>query len=492
MRLPRTVGVLAVAAATLALSALSVPAAAAVPDQGGPQAPDRVLVKFSPTTTASTVADAVHAVGATEIGVVADLAVHVLSVPTGRVDQVLAALSRRGDVEYAEQDGLDAVTLTPNDPSWGQEWGLPKVNAPTAWNTTTGSSSMVVAILDTGVDFTHPDLQGRFVAGYDFVNGDSDPTDDNGHGTGTAGVFGATSNNGVGIAGTCWACKVMPVKVMNSAGSGAWSTIASGMTWATDHGAKIISMSLGGSTGSATMQDAVTYAQAHDVLVVAAAGNNASSALFYPAAYAGVLSVAGTQSNDTLYSWSDYGSWVSVAAPGCDYTTMRGGGYGAFCGTSAATPVVAGVAGLARSLMPAATGVQIATAIETSAVHIGSVVAYGRVDAAATLAATGSITPSPPPPSTTTTMFSGSLTPKSTSRSYSVASGTGQLQLGLTFTKVSTLTLTVRNASGQTVLQTSGPSPLRASASVSAGSYTLTVSGSNRSSFTLTVTCPTP
>ncbi len=170
----------------------------------------------------------------------------------------------------------------PDDPYWTQQWGLAKVNAAAAWSITTGAPSTVVAVLDTGVTFSHPDLQG------------------------------------------------------------------------------------------ATLQNAIAYAEAHDVLVVAAAGNNASNAPFYPADYPGVLSIAGTQSNDTLYSWSNYGSWVRVGAPGCDYTTTRTGGYGSFCGTSAATPVVAGLAGLARSLDTTATAGRIQSAIEGSAANIAS------------------------------------------------------------------------------------------------------------------------
>ena len=260
-------------------------------------------------------------------------------------------------------------------------------------------------------------------------------------------------------------------------------------------------MSLAGSSGGTTLQNAVSYALAHDVVVVAAAGNNGNTSPMFPAYYSGVLSVAGTQSNDTLYPWSTYGSWVDVAAPGCDASTTKSGGYtSSFCGTSAATPVVAGVAGLARSLNPSATTAQIVSAIESSAVNIGSVIAYGRVDAGAALATLGGTAPaattspaaSPSPASTTSATFSGSLTAKITSRSYSLASGAGTVQLSLTFSKASSLNLTVTNATGQVLLQTSGASPLQASASVSAGAYSVTVSGSGRASFTLVATAPAP
>jgi len=469
-------------------------------------APGQLLVKFRAGVARVERATVLHHAGASVAGSVRDLGVHLVHVPVGAEQRVADALLRSGKVVFAERDGIAAATKVPNDPYWSQQWGAAKVNAPTAWDSTTGAASVVVADLDSGVTFSQPDLQGRLVAGYDFINNDADPTDDNGHGTETAGIIGAAANNGTGVAGMCWSCSIMPVKVLDSTAYGAWSAIANGITWATDHGAKVINMSLGGTSGSSTLQSAVQYAESHDVLVVAAAGNNASTAPFYPAYYSGVLSVAGTQSTDALYSWSDYGSWVRVAAPGCDYTTNRSGGYGSFCGTSAATPVVAGLAGLARAFNPSATATQVKSAIETSATNIGTAVAFGRVDAAGTLAALGgtpapapSETPSPTPtpspssspsPTTTTTTFSGSLTAKATSRSYSVSSSAGKLTLSLTFNKSTSLTLALKSGS-QTVLTTSGASPLPASVTVSAGSYTLTVSGSTRSSFTLSVTAPT-
>jgi subtilisin family serine protease len=472
------------------------------PAASGTFAPGRVLVRFRSDTSRAARSQVVRSVGATTAGAIPDLGVEVLRVPDGAEQRVVAALERSGKVSFAERDGVvNALDVTPNDPYWPNQWGPAKVNAPAAWSSTTGATSTVVAVLDTGVTYSQPDMQGRFVAGYDFINNDNDPTDDNGHGTETAGIVGAASDNATGIAGMCWTCAIMPVKVLDSTAYGSWSAVSSGITWATDHGAKVISMSLAGSSGGTTLQNAVSYALVHDVVVVAAGGNNGNTSPMFPAYYSGVLSVAGTQSNDTLYPWSTYGSWVDVAAPGCDASTTKSGGYtSSFCGTSAATPVVAGVAGLARSLNPSATTAQIVSAIESSAVNIGSVIAYGRVDAGAALATLGGTAPaattspaaSPSPASTTSATFSGSLTAKITSRSYSLASGAGTVQLSLTFSKASSLNLTVTNATGQVLLQTSGASPLQASASVSAGAYSVTVSGSGRASFTLVATAPAP
>jgi len=275
----------------------------------------------------------------------------------------------------------------PTDPLWQRQQGLAQIGAPSAWAVTTGSPRVVIAVLDTGVDLTQPDLQGALVPGYDIVDGTNDPSDDNGHGTRTAGIVGARGDNGLGISGVCPRCSIMPVKVVGADGTATGLDVASGITWATDHGAAVISLSLGGSQSSA-VAGAVHYAESKGVLVVAAAGNGGSSEPFYPAADPGVLSVAATQTNGRLYPWSNRGSWVAVAAPGCDTTTFNGGGFGKFCGTSASAPVVAGLAGLALSYSPGSSAATIEHAIVSSAHGIDGV-SGGRVDAAGTLAALG-------------------------------------------------------------------------------------------------------
>lgn len=376
---------------TAAIASSYVAAQASTTSSNSPAPSAQVLVKFQPTASADERASAVGAVHATEVGTVSDLGVHVLQVPSAAVDNVVAALSHRADVEYAEANATTQATQTPNDPNWGTEWGAVKTNVPTVWDTTTGSSSVVIAMLDTGVQFNHEDLQNaHFVAGYDFVNRDSDPTDDDGHGTSVAGVLGAVANNGIDVAGLCWQCSLMPVKVLDSNGTGDYATLANGITWATDHGADVISMSLVGASDSSTLHSAVQYAHSRGVVLVSAAGNFGTSAPYYPAAYAEVLGVAGTQTDDTLYSWSDYGSAVKLAAPGCNYTTLIGSGSANFCGTSSATPMAAGIVGLLRSAYPNASNAQVEAAVESSAVKIGTTVTCGRVDAAAALTAMSS------------------------------------------------------------------------------------------------------
>ncbi|MBK5305960.1 MAG: peptidase S8 [Frankiaceae bacterium] len=463
----------------------------------GSYTPGSVLVQYRPGVSGAEQAELERGQSAQRVGSIAALQTEILAVPVGAEDRVITALSRSGKVEYAERNGVafaDAAgSNVTNDTYLGQQWGVSKINTPTAWGTTTGSSSVVIGVVDTGADYSHPDLQGRLVAGYDFVNNDSRADDDQGHGTSTAGIIGAATNNGIGIAGMCWNCTIMPVKALNSSGSGSYSAIANAVTWATDHGADIINMSLGGGTDSSTLHNAITYAANKGVFLVGSAGNSGTTAYNYPAGYAEVLSVAGSTSTDGLYSWSNYGSWVDVAAPGCDYATSLGGGYNSnFCGTSAAAPVVSGMVGLLKSAAPATSNSALKSAITSTAVSMGTKVKYGRVDAAAAMAALGTTsapdpTTSPTEPASTT--YTGSLNGGNPSRSFSVTSAAGSLDATLTFSRSASMDLTLKDAAGRTVATATGGSPVSLTSSVAAGTYTLTVSG-GRGSFSLEVTTP--
>jgi subtilisin family serine protease len=258
-------------------------------------------------------------------------------------------------------------------------------------------------------------------------------------------------------------------------------------------------MSLAGTTGGTTLSNAVQYAHDRGVVLVAAAGNAGNTTLEYPAAFDPVISVGGSDASDNRYSWSNYGSWVDVAAPGCNQATTMSGGYASFCGTSSATPLVAGVAALLASANPAASNTTIEAALTSSAVPlVGSWVHYGRVDAAAALAALGAVAatpapaPAPSPPSTTVSeTFSASLSSKAPSRTFTFTSGAGTADLSLSFAKVPSLTLSAKDGTNAAVAAGSGPSVLHvSSAPGAAGTWTVTVSGSTRASFTLTVTHP--
>ncbi len=381
----------------IALLALSAPAAT-------PAAPGDVhragryvslLVAVDRSGEAGAVTRSVERLGGRSVRVLLGPRLLAVRVPRREAAAVRRGLARTPGVRFVERNHVVAqvaaapssVQAVPTDPLWPNQWGAALIGAPTAWAVTMGSPKVVIAVLDTGVDLSQPDLQGALVPGYNVVAGDSDPSDDNGHGTSTAGIVGARADNGVGISGVCPRCSVMPVKVVASNGTATSLDVATGIAWATDHGASIISLSLGGAQSDA-IAAAVQYAESKGVLVVAAAGNNGNSQPFYPAADPGVLSVAGTDANDQLYPWSNYGSWVSVAAPGCDTATLRGGSFGEFCGTSASTPVVAGLAGLARSYSPTSPAEAVEQAIVSSA-HPVAGVAGGRVSAVGTLAALG-------------------------------------------------------------------------------------------------------
>ncbi|NMO57032.1 S8 family serine peptidase [Actinoplanes sp. TBRC 11911] len=272
-----------------------------------------------------------------------------------------------------------ADAIRPNDPGYVRQWGLTKTRVNEAWSAGKGNGRVVIAVVDTGVSPVS-DLAGRVLPGYDFVNGDTNAADDNGHGTMAAGVIAASGYDGKGVAGVCWACRILPVKVLNANGEGGYDKIVAGIRYAADHGATIISLSLGAAEDDAALRAAVAYAQGKGSLVIAAAGNSGKSAVHFPAAFPSVLAVGGVDQADKRYAWSNYGSWVDVAAPGCNVAQQPSGVIGDYCGTSSATPFVAGVAGLLASTDPAPTAAQIRAALIASKVRPS-----GRIDALAAM-----------------------------------------------------------------------------------------------------------
>ena len=244
-------------------------------------------------------------------------------------------------------------------------YGLNRIEAPRAWDRTTGRSSITVAIVDTGVDYTHPDLEGVVIKGHDFVNNDDDPMDDHGHGTHCAGTVGAAAN-GRGIVGVAHGVAILAVKVLSKRGSGTNEQIAAGIRYAVDHGARVISMSLGG-PDSQTTREAVQEATAKGVLCVVAAGNANSTTPEYPGALKESLCVGSSDSNDKRSSFSNFGAYVDIVAPGSDiYSLGLNGGYRKMSGTSMATPHVAGAAGLLLSRHPELSLTQLREALESS------------------------------------------------------------------------------------------------------------------------------
>src|SRR5215211_250151 len=280
-----------------------------------------------------------------------------------------------------------AQARVPTDPL-AASWTYAAANLPAAWDLTQGSKDVVVAIVDSGVDPSHPDLAGAVGRGYDFVDEDAEAQDENGHGTAAAGIAAGRADNGVGAAGVCWRCEIMPLRVLGPDGFARWARIVRAIDFAVDHGAAVISASIYGESIDLAVQDAVRRARAAGVLVVAAAGNEGTTVPEYPAAFPDVVSVAATTEQDELASYSSRGTWVKVAAPACMPTSQLGGGFGPGCGTSGATPVVAGIVGLLRAQAPYATATEVENALLRTARPLTDV-RGGLVDAQAALLALG-------------------------------------------------------------------------------------------------------
>lgn len=377
------------------VGALSLVAALAVPAAADPGGTETFVVGLEHPRAALALAGAGFDVDVLQPAVGAVR----VEVPAVRADAARRALAATAGVSYVEPDHPVQAQLEPTDPFWSHQWGPRKISAPAAWDLTTGASSVTIAVLDTGVN-PGPEFGSRLLAGTDLVNGDSDAADDNGHGTSVAMVAAAGGSDGVGVAGMCWKCRILPVKVLDGSGTGSSSHIAQGIVWATDRGADVIIMSLGGPSASTAVRDAAARARQAGVVLVGAAGNLGETTPNYPAAFATVVGVAGSNPDDTRAAGSNHGSWVDVAAPWCNgayVVTSRGSGYGDFCGTSSATPLVGGAAALALALGGAPTVVQDALRSTSSSLPW---VAHGRIDAAAALRAVQS---SLAPTGTTTT-----------------------------------------------------------------------------------------
>ena len=308
-----------------------------------------------------------------------------------------------------------AAPVQPNDPVWAEQLGARQIGLPQVWEATTGDPGIIIATVDTGANGM-PDLEGAFVPGWDFIENDAEPQDTHTHGTRVAAVLAARGNNQIGMAGHCWRCRVMPVRV-SSNGSASPARIAQGIVYAVEHGARIINVSLSRSGGpDATEAAAVQYAIDRGIVVVASAGNAGTTAPQYPAAYPGVLAVGASDDLDALYWFSSFGAWVSLTAPGCQMVSDPTISPGTICGTSFTPAVVSGVAGLILSRNPALTAGQVVAALQVTARPVVGV-AYGRVDPVAAFRWLGLLTPSasppaPPPPPVTTTTGGGTTVSK--------------------------------------------------------------------------------
>ena len=353
------------------------------------------------------------------------------------VDQAVKAYQQSGLVEYAEPVYVYSIASTPNDPyfstdsSWGQsyadQWGLKDIQCEKAWNVSRGDNSVIVAVIDTGVDYTHPDLAANIwnnpaeianngiddngdgyvddIRGWNFIDNNNDVSDPNGHGSHVSGIIAAVGNNGQGISGVCWQAKIMAIKALTSSGAGSSTDLSAAIKYAADNGARVINISWGGYGNSSVIQDALDYAYAHNCVIVAAAGNNNTDAgRFFPGNYGPAITVAACDANDHKASFSNYGTVVDVTAPGVDILSLRakgtdmghneanivGNDYYRSSGTSMATPFVSGLAALVLSVHPEFSNADVEQAIISSCDHLGAEgknddYGYGRINASRTL-----------------------------------------------------------------------------------------------------------
>jgi len=379
----------------------------------GPRyAADRVLVRFKPGVSNAYAEGLLRSYGFSSVRLIPGIGVYIVRTSPGiSVTETLAVLRRNGDIERARPDYRARLADTPNDTFFiryqynlrnlggvldigpGFQFQMTAgadIKAAPAWDAVMGDPEVVIAILDSGVDMTHPDLAAKVVSpGHDFANDDDDATDDHWHGTHVAGIAAADSDNAEGVAGVARNCKILPVKVTAADGNGYYSWIIDGIIWATDQGADVINLSLGGEFDDPFLEDACKYAYDRGVAVVAAAGNDYGAPVVYPAAYDRyVLAVAATDFNDQAADFSSSGPQVDVAAPGVYilgpapqwYVGKAYLPYVFASGTSQAAPHVSGMAALIKSLKPNLEPADIMKIIRYTADDVNASVYRGRDD----------------------------------------------------------------------------------------------------------------
>lgn len=319
--------------------------------------------------------------------------IHILEVPAGSERAMVNKLRRNPQFKFAELDQMVPVAATANDPYLGSEWHINKIAANLAWDSSQGSG-VTIAILDSGIDSAHADLAGNIVAGYNSYDNSTNTADVCGHGTKVAGSAAAVTNNALGVAGVAGRARIMPIRIaFVSSGScyAYFSTMASGLTWAADHGARIANISYASVPTSSAVASAATYLRSKGGLLFVSAGNYNRDEGFTPTT--AMIPVSATASNDTRASFSSYGAFVALSAPGTSiYTTVQGGGYGGVNGTSFASPIAAAVGALVMSVNPALTADQVQDVLFNTAVDLGAAgrdiyFGFGRVNAAGAVAA---------------------------------------------------------------------------------------------------------
>ena len=361
-------------------------------------AENQLIIGFHAGTTAMTAQGVTALDGLKVRAQIAPLNAYVVETLPGMTEQLLSDLQRMPSVKYVQRNYLASGAYAPGDPDYTdpvKSYGLRRINAESAWDVIKGSAAITVAVVDSGLSMTHLEFTGRIMPGWDFVNGDADPSDDQGHGTHVAGIIASAMDNGAGLTGLAPEVNIMPVKVLNAANTGTWTDIAAGIVYAADHGAQIINLSLGGPVDDIILLDAVQYATGKGVFLAAAAGNIPDGGPFYPASYDEAVSVTATNSDDVRWTSSNYGDSIDVAAPGAAiwntvWTSANPQAYASKNGTSMATAYVSGLAALLLSANPTLTTADLRQILQQSAADLGDpgwdpLYGYGRIDAGAAL-----------------------------------------------------------------------------------------------------------
>lgn len=378
------------------LAALMAAPGLATAQSAGGYAKGRILVMPKAGLPDSALAEILKTQGAGKGRRLGKSDLHVVELPEGTEQQMVERLSRNPHIRFAELDALVSPDFVPDDPYFGSEWHLAKMGTVAAWDMAKGSG-VTIAILDTGVDATHPDLASRMVPGWNFYDNTAITSDVHGHGTMVAGTAAATMSNGAGVAGIAGQARIMPIRITSTTGSATYSATASGLTFAADKGARVANISFSGMQRSSSVASAAQYFRSKGGVVTVAAGNSGTLVTDIPVTDA-FLAVGGTDSADVKASWSSTGAYVDLAAPGVNiYTTARGGGYTATSGTSVAAPLTAGVAALMMSAKPGITGAQVESLLFSTALDLGAAgkdasYGHGRVNAQAAVAAALNIT----------------------------------------------------------------------------------------------------
>lgn len=310
-----------------------------------------------------------------------------IEVPENNQTEIIGKLADNFIIDYVEKDYRAEALYIPDDPLYDQQWGMQRIEMDGAWEVTQGSSEVDIAIIDTGINTDHPDLLGKVSVSVNCtLSGcqETNYTGSNGHATHVAGIASAITNNSIGVSGVAGGADIMSVKVLDESGAGYYSWIANGIVWATDNGAEVINLSLGGRFSSITLMNAIKYAWDKGVVIVAAAGNDGRYLFTYPAYYPEVIAVGAVNENDERAYFSNYGSWVDITAPGVDILSTENGDYVYRSGTSMATPFVTGVAALVISQNPNWDNNNVREQIEITADEISGTGFYfqnGRVNA---------------------------------------------------------------------------------------------------------------